>query len=100
MKALPIAIGFVVGSTCYASQAFADYSVFHGPGFGGTCTVRISTASAPQYPDVFVTKPTMEEACKAAKALKTEDTSENKKCYTYDTDTIKICKGKGVVLKD
>ena len=100
MRALSIAIGFIAGSTCCASQAFADYSVFHGPGFGGTCTVRVSTASAPQYPDVFVTKPTFEEACKEAKALKTDDASETKKCYTYDTDTVKMCKAKGVVLKE
>ncbi|PBB20398.1 hypothetical protein CK219_10525 [Mesorhizobium sp. WSM4313] len=62
--------------------------------------VRVSTARAPQYPDVFVTKTTLEEACKEAKALKTDDTSETKKCYTYDTETVKICKAKGVVLKE
>ncbi|TKB20445.1 MAG: hypothetical protein E5V75_05095 [Mesorhizobium sp.] len=87
---------FVLATT---GTSLADYSVFRGDVGTGTCLVRDAKSAGPQYPEVLTTKPTVEQACSAAKSYKTDNAGEAKKCYTYVDDTVATCLLKGVTLK-
>jgi hypothetical protein len=63
----------------------------------GACSLQPSD-SLPPLGVLLSTKPTKKEACQDAKALKTDDAGDSKKCYTYTDNTVALCKAEGVQL--
>jgi len=63
------------------------------------CRVQRADALANPWPNLLGTYPDQKKACEAAKVLATQDPTESKKCFVYNTESIADCKKIGVVLK-
>jgi hypothetical protein len=86
-----VLLGMIVAMVTTAVPAVAGDWVVARQGSSGICAVQLET-SRPIFGNEIAKKPTQDAACQEAKARKTDNPADTKKCFDYLPATKSLCK--------